>query len=156
MSAYLDKIRHIISRKTEYTNDGVYRPFHTDDLERPKDLYDRIEEDKKVGRAIGRGLHPGESVHFLKDDYGKEVPVLFDSKADHKLFHNFDPLKQRLIETPSHSFIIRRTKQAVEVDMTKRYQIMQTEHGSVPYMFHQVDLNPAPIIPPKPTPFNKG
>ena len=156
MSAYLDKIRHIISREVECTNDGVYRPFHTDDLERPKNLYDRIEEDKKVGRTIGRGPHPGESVHFLEDDDGKPVPVLFDSQTDHKLFHNFDPLKQRLIETPSHSFIIRRTKQAVEVDMTKRYLIMQTDHGPIPYMFHQMDVNPPTVIPPKPIPFDKG
>lgn len=142
MSAYLDKIRHIICRETECTNDCIYRPYRTDDLERPKDLQDRIDEDKIVARTIGRIPHPGESVHFLRDDNGRRVPIVFDSKKEHELFHNFNPLKQRLIETPSHSFIIRRTKQAVELDMTKRYKIMYTENGPIPYLFHQIDLNP--------------
>lgn len=132
---YTALIRKTIDDAVERTDDGVYRVGNTNDLTRTKGLDRRIAEDKRIARVYGRGPKPGESVHTLKDEDGKEYPILFNSQKDHEAFHHLDPLRQGVFRTPDGSFVVKAVKQIVDVDPRNRPRVVQGEHGPIPYMF---------------------
>lgn len=128
-------IRRIVFKESEETNDGIFRANGTNDLQRPRDQYDREMQDRKVVRYYGRNPRPGESVHMLTDEKGKVYPVLFDSQEQHAAFHNLNPLCQGVFRTPNGSYVVRPLKQIVDVDMRSRPRVIQDKHGPIPYMF---------------------
>jgi len=132
---YTVLVRKAIDKAVEQTDDGIYRVQDTNDLCRTRDTDKRIAEDKRIARAYGRGPKPGESVHMLKDEYGKPHPILFNSQRDHDAFHHLDPLRQGVFRAPDGSFVVRPVKQIVDVDSRQRPRVVQAEHGPVPYMF---------------------
>ena len=124
---YLLNVHRLLSEAIENSSDYMYHA-PCDDLQR---------KPKLVARAIlehDRDIQPWESVHYFKpyDEFDDPITMVFRSRSEHRLFHDFNPLKQSLERTNEGNFIIRSRKQAIKVDAEQRKRAALEEQGINP------------------------